>query len=123
MVFYLNSDYPYTGTGEPIYKTIDPSKNYRVSSMEYQQGNFIYTKSDIYDALRRGPLIYESYMALPANYVDGIIIPNRPDRFCDPRDKVNSNVLVGYQVDSEGTEYWLVRSALGPNWGKKETLR
>lgn len=114
----LEEDYPYT-VAKSTCKSI-PSKyaikvngfDMIISEDEDEMRDYLFETAPISVMLNAQPLFW---------YNEGII--DVPDSKCDPSILNHAVVLVGYGVDENGLDYWIVRNSWGRRWGENGYFR
>ena len=64
--------------------------------------------------LYNGPFVATINAKPAAFYSSGIDDPDE----CDPEELNHSVLIVGFGVDSNSTEYWLIKNSWGADWGE-----
>ena len=100
----------------------------RLNGVEFQEYNNGGQKIPVYDIKRalneiQGPVVVLFDAALILDHYVGGIIKTNPEKCSKGAEQNHAVVIVGYGVDTDKSEYWIVKNSYGEDWGESGYFR
>jgi len=116
------ASYPYTGedgTCQMSGPYLAPLKNYTCLSVPNGADEAVLMPTFL---VNKGPLSIAFNADLIMDYSNGIVNPSSVED-CDPTSLDHAVLIVGYDTDPSGINYWIVKNSWSATWGESGYFR